>query len=128
MSLVALVVWKLNWVLVLAVWLPFITLDGLFLSSSLTKLPDGAWFTVLLAFILSSIFILWRYGKEQQWSSEGNHRSVFDQVIAFDTDGKAKLADRLGGGDLTTIKGRNITFGVFGPNANILRRPRYLFR
>lgn len=68
-ALVALVVWRLNWMLVLAVWLVFATLDGLFLTSALTKLPDGAWFTLLLAVILASTFALWRYGKEKQWQA-----------------------------------------------------------
>src|ERR1700749_3491139 len=36
-GLIALVVWKIHWLIVFAIWLPFITLDGLFLSSSLTK-------------------------------------------------------------------------------------------
>jgi KUP system potassium uptake protein len=35
-------------------------LDGLYLSSALTKVPDGAWFTLLLAILLASFFSLWR--------------------------------------------------------------------
>lgn len=110
-SLVALIVWRLNWVIVLLVWLPFIALDGLFLSSSLIKLPDGAWFTLLLAVILSSIFILWRYGKEHQWKSEGKDRATLSQVVLVDDNGNPRLSDRLGGGELTHIKGAIL--GVF---------------
>lgn len=80
-ALVALVVWRLNWILVFAVWLVFATLDGLFLTSALTKLPDGAWFTLLLAVILASTFALWRYGKEKQWQAEGRGRARLHHVV-----------------------------------------------
>ena len=69
-AIVAVVVWRFHWALVLTVFIPFLALDGLFLSSAFTKIPDGAWFTLLLAIILSSIFVLWRYGKEKQVSAQ----------------------------------------------------------
>lgn len=73
-SLVALIIWRLHIVIVLGFFLVFGTLDALYLSSVLTKVPQGAWFTLMLAFILSSIFILWRFGKEQQWKAERTDR------------------------------------------------------
>jgi KUP system potassium uptake protein len=105
-ALVALIVWRLNWLLVLLVWLPFITLDGLFLSSALTKVPDGAWFTILLAMLLSSIFVLWRYGKEQQWAAEGKGRSDLTQLVLRGDSGNWKLPVDFGGRNLTNIKGK----------------------
>lgn len=49
-TLVAILVWRIKpyFVFIIA------CLDGKFLSSALTKVPDGAWFTMLLA----SLFIL----------------------------------------------------------------------
>ena len=73
-SLVALVVWRLPFVLVLAGFLVFGALDGLYLSSALVKVPDGAWFTLALAVVLANIVILWRYGKENQWHAEASDR------------------------------------------------------
>ncbi|KAF2754457.1 potassium uptake protein [Pseudovirgaria hyperparasitica] len=113
-SLVAIVVWRLNWILVLAVWLPFITFEGLFLTSALTKFPDGAWFTLLLAAILSSIFILWRYGKEVQWDSESRERSALSDMIVKGPDGSLKVAARYGGATLTNIRGLGIFFDKSG--------------
>ncbi|KAF2473712.1 potassium transporter [Lindgomyces ingoldianus] len=60
--------------LLITIWLPFVALDGIFLSSAITKVSDGAWFTLLLAFPLASICILWRYGKRS--STLG----IFDKV------------------------------------------------
>jgi len=104
-ALVALVVWRTHWAIVLALWLPFITLDGLYLSSAITKVPDGAWFTLLLAVILSCFFILWRYGKDKQWNVEGQNILRVDQLVMRGEDGTLHLPEAMGGGELTTIKG-----------------------
>ncbi|OCK78778.1 potassium transporter, partial [Lepidopterella palustris CBS 459.81] len=113
-ALVAIVVWRLNWMLVMAVWLPFALLDGLFLTSAVTKLPDGAWFTLFLAVILASNFILWRFGKEQQWKAERENRPRLSNLVVKGSDGKARLASVFGGGKLTTIKGLGIFFDKGG--------------
>jgi KUP system potassium uptake protein len=63
---IAIIVWRLHPVVVLSVFLIFITMDGLFQSSSLVKVPEGAWFTLMLTAILSIIIFVWRYGKENQ--------------------------------------------------------------
>lgn len=73
-SVVALIIWRTPWYLVLFLFLVFGLLDGLYLSSALTKVPNGAWFTLALSAILSSVFILWRFGKERQWRAEASDR------------------------------------------------------
>jgi KUP system potassium uptake protein len=105
-ALIAIVVWRLQWLLVLAVWLPFITLDGLFLSSALTKVPDGAWFTLMLAVLLSSIFVLWRYGKEKQWAAEESGLLRLSSFIRKNEKGTYCLPTSMGGHELNPIKGK----------------------
>jgi KUP system potassium uptake protein len=105
-SLIAIVVWKLHLLLVFAIWLPFITLDGLFLSSALTKVPDGAWFTLMLAILLSSIFVLWRYGKEKQWAAEGAGLLRLSSFIRKNEKGIYCLPTSMGGRELNPIKGK----------------------
>lgn len=73
-SVVALIIWRTPWYFVLFGFLVFGLLDGLYLSSALVKVPNGAWFTIALSAILSSIFILWRFGKERQWRAEASDR------------------------------------------------------
>lgn len=104
-ALVALIVWRVQWWLVLPVWFIFITLDGLFLSSAATKFIDGAWFTFALALILASFFILWRYGKEQQWASESKHRIQPGELMYKTPEGLTRLAEKFGGGDIYHFKG-----------------------
>jgi KUP system potassium uptake protein len=104
-ALVALIVWRLHWLLVLAVWLPIVTFDGLFMSAVMTKVPNGAWSTLMIAVVLSSIFVLWRYGKEKQWSAEGRDRSDLTSLVWKAKDGEWRLAPEMGGRQLTHIKG-----------------------
>ncbi|GME48467.1 Potassium transporter [Neofusicoccum parvum] len=111
-ALVALVVWRAQWWIVLPIWFIFATLDGLFLSSAATKFIDGAWFTFVLALILASFFILWRYGKEQQWSSEHKHRS--GPLLVKGANGQLKLSDHFGGGEIHNFKGLGIFFDKAG--------------
>jgi KUP system potassium uptake protein len=114
-ALVAVVVWRYNSLVVLLIWLPFVTLDGLYLSAASTKIPDGAWFTLLLAVLLSFIFVLWRYGKERQWEAEGRgHFDLSSLVIKNNTTSKYYLSDSMGGRELTTIKGIAIFFDKAG--------------
>ena len=81
-SLVAIIVWHTPLPFVVLGFLVFGLLDGLYLSSALTKVPDGAWFTLALAVLLSSVFILWRYGKETQWRAEATDRLPLSRLFA----------------------------------------------
>ncbi|KAB5570738.1 potassium transporter-domain-containing protein [Coniochaeta sp. 2T2.1] len=73
-ALVAILIWRLPIWIVFPVFLIFAAIDGAYTTSVLIKVPEGAWFTLLLAAILSSIHILWRYGKEAQWVAESLDR------------------------------------------------------
>ena len=105
-SLVALIIWRLNPFLVLFGFLVFGSLDGAYLSSALTKVPQGAWFTLLLACILSSVFILWRFGKENQWKAEASDRFQPSHLVTKSGDGRLHLTSAFGGGELINIKGK----------------------
>ncbi|MCJ1414727.1 hypothetical protein MMC32_001054 [Xylographa parallela] len=108
-ALVALLVWRLNPFLVLFGFLVFGALDGAYLSSALLKVPQGAWFTLALAVVLSSIFILWRFGKEQQWAAEASDRFQPSHLVTTGADGQLQLTSAFGGNPITHIRG----FGIF---------------
>lgn len=108
-TLAAMFVWRLSpyWVI-----LPFLTiacLDGTYLSSALTKVPDGAWFTLTLAGILAALFILWRFGKEQQWAAEAADRFPTTHFVKRQANGTVQLTPQYGSGTLSRIRG----FGIF---------------
>lgn len=118
-TLVALIVWRLPWWAVALPWLVFALHDGLYLSASLIKVPDGAWFTLTLAAVLSSLFLLWRFGKENQWRGEAEDRFRLNHLVAKDAEGKLRLTPRWGGDQLSQIRGLGIFFdktGVMTPS------------
>lgn len=104
-AIVALLVWRLNIILVIVAFVVFAALDGVYLSSALTKIPDGAWFTLVLGGVLSGILILWRYGKEQQWKAEAGDRIWPSQFVSKYADGGLRLSPAFGGAEVTEIKG-----------------------
>lgn len=101
---VAVVVWRLHLAVAIAGFLVFGTLDALFLSSALLKVPEGAWFTILIGGVLSSILLLWRFGKNQQWASESRDMSPA-HLVHVGKDGELKLKLPAGDKDLTVLKG-----------------------
>ena len=121
-SLVALIVWRLHFLIVLSGFLVFATLDGIYLSSALTKVPDGAWFTLGLAVILSSIFVLWRFGKENQWHAEAEDRIPPSHLLTeLPDDPKSaknglslRLAPELSGAPISRLRGIGIFFDKTG--------------
>src|SRR5436190_19475313 len=104
-TLVALLVWRLNPFLVFSPWLIIACVDCLYLSSALKKVPDGAWFTLTLAGVLASLFLLWRFGKENQWRAEAEDRFQPTRFIQKREDGRLQLTARYGGDILTSTRG-----------------------
>ena len=121
-SLVALIVWRLPFWIVLCGFLIFATLDGIYLTSAMTKVPDGAWFTLCLAVILSSIFVLWRFGKENQWHAEAEDRVPPSHILAEVPPNAEKdeqlptlrLAAGMGGAPITHLNGIGVFFDKTG--------------
>jgi KUP system potassium uptake protein len=115
-------------------FLVFAALDGVYMSSALRKVPEGAWFTIVLAFILSSIFILWRWGKEQQWIAKTEDRIAPSQLLQMSRTLPSAVGDgastsqgpsprlmlmlAFGGGDVSTASGVGIFFDKLDGNTD----------
>ncbi|KAK5134154.1 hypothetical protein LTR08_006929 [Meristemomyces frigidus] len=114
-TLVAVIVWRVHPAIVFLVWLPLVAFDGLFLTAALTKVPDGAWFTLLLAILLGSFFSLWRFGKEKQWTFEAKDRHDISDIIVKSPDSNGSmLSQKYGGNELQNIDGMGIFFDKAG--------------
>jgi KUP system potassium uptake protein len=107
-TLVALIVWLLPWYIVALPAVTIATLDGAFLSAAMTKVPLGAWFTLTLAAVLAIFFIIWRFGKEQQWAAEAADRAPLAQFAQADSEGIYRLM----GHDNEPVS-TNRGFGIF---------------
>lgn len=119
-SLAAIFVWRISPYYIFLPWLTIACLDGTFLSSALVKVPNGAWFTITLASVLAGSFILWRFGKENQWAAEAADRFPTSHFVKKMSDGQLKLVDKFGGGDLSRIKGLGIYFDKAGETTPIV--------
>lgn len=113
-TLVALIVWRIPPYLVAVPWLCFASVDGLYLSSALNKVPDGAWFTLTISAILTGLFMLWRFGKEMQWKAEAEDRFRLNALVTKDDGGRLRLTQRWGGDQLSQIRGLGIFFDKTG--------------
>ena len=124
-ALVALIVWRLPIIVVILFFLVFGALDGVYLSSALTKVPNGAWFTLALAVIISSFFNLWRFGKEQQWKAEAEDRFPLSHMLTVDDDivvdthiaSGLRFTPVFGGHRISTMQGMGIFFDKTGQSS-----------
>lgn len=120
-AVVALIVWRISIFIVIPVFIIFALWDGLFLSAALAKVPDGAWFTLAIAVILCTIFVLWRFGKEEQWKSEAVDNIPLSRALLLSQGGEEKhdlrLQDAFGGSQVQPLKGLGIFFDKAGKSS-----------
>ncbi|KAG5300167.1 potassium transporter hak-1 [Histoplasma capsulatum G186AR] len=69
------------------IFLFFVSIDGLFVSSALYKVPSGGWFTIAMAVILSSTLLAWNYGEECQLEADRDESSLSRARLFGDTNG-----------------------------------------
>lgn len=119
-TLVAILVWRIKPYFVFLPWLAIASLDGAYLSSALTKVPDGAWFTILLSCLLASVFVLWRFGKESQWSAEASDRFPTTHFVKTYEDGRVQLTEKFGNKALGSMEGFAIFFDKAGETTPIV--------
>ncbi|ODH49368.1 potassium uptake protein [Paracoccidioides brasiliensis] len=137
-SLVAIFVWRVSPFIVFLPWLIISCLDGAYLSSVLTKVPDGAWFTLVLSAVLAFLFLLWRFGKEQQWLAESQDRYPTSHFVKITTSGlgnsqaqtqqqqqppsqiQVHLTDRFGSAPVSITRGLGIFFDKAGETTPIV--------
>lgn len=119
-SLAAMFVWRISPFFVFPFWLVIACFDGTYLSAVLTKVPDGAWFTLTLAAVLASILLLWRFGKENQWLAEAEDRFPTTHFVTTSETGQLQLTPRFESVPLSTTRGFGIFFDKAGETTPIV--------
>ncbi|KAI9319140.1 potassium transporter-domain-containing protein [Dichotomocladium elegans] len=69
-TILSLLVWRWNIIFSLIFLIFFGIIDGAYFTSTMRKVPDGAWFTIATAVVLSSVMGIWRYGSLRTWDFE----------------------------------------------------------
>lgn len=119
-SLAAMFVWRISPYFVILPWLTIACLDGTYLSAALTKVPAGAWFTIMLSLLLAMILLLWRYGKEQQWFAEAEDRFPTSHFVTTEADDQLHLSARYGNTPVSVSRGLGIFFDKAGETTPIV--------
>jgi KUP system potassium uptake protein len=70
--------------------------DICFLSATLLKVPDGAWFTLLFASLISLIMLIWRWGKKKIYKRTHQNQVNMEEIIKAIDEGHLKRFDRIG--------------------------------
>jgi KUP system potassium uptake protein len=68
----------------------------------------------MLAAILSFIFVLWRFGKENQWAAEAEDRFQPSHLLTTTSDGEVKFTSAFGGRTVSKVDGIGIFFDKRG--------------
>jgi KUP system potassium uptake protein len=68
----------------------------------------------MLAAILSFIFVLWRFGKENQWAAEAEDRFQPSHLLTTTSDGEVKFTSAFGGRTVSKVDGIGIFFDKIG--------------
>ncbi|KAJ4340769.1 hypothetical protein N0V95_007411 [Ascochyta clinopodiicola] len=119
-TLIAILVWRIKPYYIFLPLLAIACIDGTYLSSALIKVPDGGWFTILLSCLLACVFILWRFGKEQQWKSEAEDRFPTTHFVKTNDSGKLELTELFGSKQLSSMGGLGIFFDKDGDTTPIV--------
>ena len=88
LALVMLLCW--DWPLwsVTSFWLLFTFITGTYLSSNMNKVAAGAWFSLMLAFILAAITFLWSWGQGLKAAYVRGNKILLRDLLEEDAAGK----------------------------------------
>lgn len=80
LSLVMIVIWRTSPILVFLFCCTFITMEGIYVSAVLTKIPEGGWIPFAISFILAFIMFGWYYGRQRKMDYELTHKIDIDRL------------------------------------------------
>ncbi|GLJ46251.1 hypothetical protein SUGI_0974440 [Cryptomeria japonica] len=67
MTLVIVIVWQKNVILAIVFLLFFGSIEGVYLSASFTKVPQGGWAPLVLAMVFMIVMYVWHYGTRRKY-------------------------------------------------------------
>ncbi|XP_057798612.1 potassium transporter 26-like [Salvia miltiorrhiza] len=73
-SLVMLVIWKASVVVVLGFLVPYILIEGAFMSSLLRKIPQGGWVPFAVSVLFMTVMLSWTYGRSKKTTYEAENK------------------------------------------------------
>ncbi|XP_019149656.1 PREDICTED: potassium transporter 26-like [Ipomoea nil] len=79
-TLVMLLIWNTNILLILGFFLPYILIEGFFMTSLLRKIPQGGWVPFAISVILFAVMISWTYGSSKKKEYEAERKVTLTEL------------------------------------------------
>ncbi|XP_057544360.1 probable potassium transporter 17 isoform X2 [Amaranthus tricolor] len=86
LTLVMIVIWRTSPILVFLFSFTFLTMEGVYVSAVLTKIPEGGWIPFAISFILAFIMFGWYYGRQRKIDYELTHKIDIDRLRVLLSD------------------------------------------
>ncbi|KAJ4907404.1 Potassium transporter 1 [Raphanus sativus] len=83
MTLVMTIVWKQRTITVLAFFLCFGSIELLYFSSCVYKIPEGGWIPILLSLTFMAVMYIWNYGTTKKHEFDVENKVSIDRIIAL---------------------------------------------
>ncbi|KAF8059665.1 HAK2 [Scenedesmus sp. PABB004] len=108
-TIYALVAWQCHVAVISAFALPFLAIEGAFLSANLQNVPHGGWFSLTLGVIITSACCIWIHGTAARGAAlKREHCSLGDVLTYKPPSGRASAeGDRRGGGGSVGLAARS---------------------
>ncbi|KAK6135337.1 hypothetical protein DH2020_030925 [Rehmannia glutinosa] len=84
-TLVMLVIWKTNILLILGFFLPYILIESIFMTSLLKKIPQGGWVPFAISAFFLTIMLSWTFGRSKKTTYEAERKlsiREMDQMLS----------------------------------------------
>ncbi|KAI3916960.1 hypothetical protein MKW98_014421 [Papaver atlanticum] len=82
-TLVIIFVWQKSIFIAAAFLLLFGSIEGVYLSSSFTKVPQGGWLPLVLSFIFMGIMYIWHYGTRKKYNFDLHNKVSLKWLLAL---------------------------------------------
>ncbi|XP_070033921.1 potassium transporter 26-like isoform X1 [Nicotiana tomentosiformis] len=79
-TLVMLLIWKTNIILILGFFFPYTIIEGCFMTSLLNKIPQGGWVPFAISAFFLTIMLSWTYGRSKKNEYEADRKMSLPEL------------------------------------------------
>lgn len=83
MSLVILIVWKKRVVTAIAFLVIFGSVELLYISACVSKVPEGGWIPLALSLIFMAVMYVWNYGTMEKYQFDVENKVSMDRILSL---------------------------------------------
>ncbi|TVU34678.1 hypothetical protein EJB05_16523 [Eragrostis curvula] len=83
MAMIIIFVWQRNIIFALVFLAFFGSIEAVYLSSSLMKVPQGGWVPLVLAFIFMSVMYVWHYGTRRKYQFDLQNKVSMRSILSL---------------------------------------------